>query len=565
MKYIISAIATLLLLPHTHAATNNNRFWSPSDIKALTFRLIDNFVDNADFSLQYTLQKPATDIQTVDFKSSCPNLNGVAYALSTIECETDLRQSFQVGGTGDIKIWIDKELVFQRTKEPFTPLLDERSYLLSDSFSVALTQGKHTILVKSSNCDDKRWIFIMQGEDNASKKVSFSIRDYIPSLANEASWLVAGTFAGDINTVCEPEREIKLFNVYRSHGRSIAWNTPRVNLMAQNTDKNMEWSDHLGGFMWAMQRLSDETGEGKYERFAQSWCSQMLGREPLVKHQVFELNGFSTMNYGQAGTPMLSLVCAPNIPYAVRLARAEAFPESALYRKKADEVIDYLQNFQYRNSGVFARTHTKYPSVCVDDMFMGLPFMLQYAKTAKRQSQRDSLLSDAVSQLFRFVELLRDPATGLYHQSCYPSDHEKSAPFQGQGNGHALWATSEVLDAMTYKDKDYNRVRNLYRSHVDALLKYQHTDGYWRDTLNMPATNGQASCTAMVTMCMARGINRGWISRTKYAPFMVNGWNATASFLNDKADIANDTRVLLPFTFAAIEMMKFAYGCQNCY
>ena len=102
----------------------------------------------------------------------------------------------------------------------------------------------------------------------------------------------------------------------------------------------------------------------------------------------------------------------------------------------------------------------------------------------------------------------------------------------GRGNGFALLGVTEALTYLPQGWSDRQRVLEIYRKHVAALVKLQSDDGSWRQVVDEPASYRELTVTAMTTAAVARGVRLGWIDRSTYQPIIDRGWNAVASRVN---------------------------------
>lgn len=86
----------------------------------LARRVADKVVDNTRFELEYKLQNAYPDFGCVDFR---PLLgpSGVAYALTTLRCEGDTEEIFELGCTGPVRITVDDSVVYERTRRTPSP------------------------------------------------------------------------------------------------------------------------------------------------------------------------------------------------------------------------------------------------------------------------------------------------------------------------------------------------------------------------------------------------------------------------------------------------------------
>lgn len=549
---------------------------SPLD---LACRVADKVVDHTRFELEYRLQKADGDFGSVDF-GRCMDRPGVAYALTTLRCEGDTEECFELGCTGPVRISIDDSVVYERHEaHPFAVELDEKNYRLPERFRCRLTAGLHKLLVKTEYRGGEHR-FLLQSR-NLSRyadrgcRIVCTLDTYAPGI-QDARWLVLGTFAGGLSDPLPPDSLLLFHRPYTDGERSLAWNIPPLNIVSApvRNGRFYDWNYHVGCFAWALQRLSAVTGLEKYADYADAWCDFWLVTSPLAEYQSRCLSAVRSFGYGASGRPMLDYRSAPVMPYLTRCVESSDAPEA--YRRRAEQLLDYLSHEQFRVEGLFARSYTPYPSVWADDMFMGLPALVYgYRLTGDK-----GLLQDAVDQLFGFNRLLFDPACGLYRQACYPSHPDIRVPHWSRGNGWALWATCEILDELPRGSADYRAVLALYRAHVDGLLQWQDSDGFWRNILDREGSERESSGAAIFVYCMARGINRGWLPR-RYVASLQKAWSALTTFVTEDGDftgvkggtnfstnpedyervkfIASDTHGLLPFLFAAMEMARLQH------
>jgi hypothetical protein len=54
----------------------------------------------------------------------------------------------------------------------------------------------------------------------------------------------------------------------------FTWDIPRIHINSSNPGggKFYSWSYHVSGFVWGLQRLSQEIKMKKYSDYASSWC-----------------------------------------------------------------------------------------------------------------------------------------------------------------------------------------------------------------------------------------------------------------------------------------------------
>ena len=155
-----------------------------------------------------------------------------------------------------------------------------------------------------------------------------------------------------------------------------------------------------------------------------------------------------------------------------------------------------------------------------DDMFMATSLLARVAAT-----QRDPRYAAAVGRLLiSYAGKLQRP-DGLFI-------HAAEGPHAwGRGNGFALMG---LTDALTYLPNDWSErdaVLEIYRKHIQALIKHQSDDGSWREVVDEVTSYRELTVTALTVSAMARGVRLGWLSR-EVVPVVERGWNAVAARVN---------------------------------
>ena len=102
----------------------------------------------------------------------------------------------------------------------------------------------------------------------------------------------------------------------------------------------------------------------------------------------------------------------------------------------------------------------------------------------------------------------------------------------GRGNGFALLGMTEALTQLPNDWSDRAAVLEIYRKHVNALVKLQSDDGSWRQVVDEPTSYRELTVTAMTTASLARGVRLGWIDRATFEPIITRGWAAVAARVN---------------------------------
>jgi unsaturated rhamnogalacturonyl hydrolase len=549
----------------------------------------DNIVDNTQFDYEYVLQTPYSDLEFIDFgKSFDRKKPGVAYALSTIISEDSQEETFEIGTTDGLKIWVNDQLVYRSNGvKNLSVKLDEQSYVLPEKFNVTLKKGDNKILVKTAYSGKGDWQLFLQSRNMGhyalkGKAIAFSVKNYAPNI-QITNWLILGCFdisrKKGLDFMYEPETSIKFHKVYTSGGESFTWNIPRINMLTAHPSegKFYRWVYHVGGFMWGLQALSNETGNEKYREYASKWCDFTLETMPLADYQMKELHAVRSMNWRR---PMLDYTTAPSLPFVERLMHEKSFEGRKIYSDYIEKTIHYARHEQYRlDSGLFMRKYMTSPTVWADDLFMGATFLVLAAQYTNDEDLRRELYDDAANQIIQCNKLLFDKQKQLYRQACYVDQPEQKVPFWSRGNGWAIWGTSEVLLRLPKDHHLYKQVLEIFRTHIDGIVNAQDKDGFWHNILDMPETVRESSGNAIFALCIARGINNGWLSKEEYSEALEKGWSALRTFIGQDGNLygvkggtnfstdpkdyeripflKSDTHGVFPLLFLCIEMEKY--------
>ena len=552
----------------------------------------DKIVDKTKFQFEYAIQLPYSDVEAIDFGQNFDKSKpGTAYAVSSLFSEVEQIETFEIGSTCGLKIWVNGQLVFIRNRDIELPVrFDEKTYILPEKFSVKLNKGENSILIKSVFSGKGKWLFLLQSNNSGpyaekGKKIKISLKSYAPNI-NIVNWLVLGCFENPdgkgFDFLYEPEQKIEFNKLYKSGDQTFTWDIPRVHINTENPDggKFYSWSYHVGGFIWGLQRLSQETKNYKYAEYAAKWCEYTLKTMPLAEYQTKELHAVRSMNWGTSGRPMLDYTTAPSLPFITRLNYEKSFPLREEYVAHVEKITDYIQKEQYRlPNGTLARKYTISPSVWADDMFMGIPYLLFAASYTNDPVLCQKLYDDAANQIIQFNKLLYKKEKQLYMQACYVDRPNEIVPFWSRGNGWAIWGTSEVLLHLPKDHKQYKTILDIYRRHIEGIIRNQDKEGFWHNILDMPETVSESSGAAIFTLCIARGINNGWLNKKVYSPVVEKAWTALKSFIGDDGNlygvkggtnfspdpedyaktpfVKSDTHGILPLLFACIEMQHY--------
>jgi rhamnogalacturonyl hydrolase YesR len=565
----------------------------------------DKTLREVPFAFRAILQKPGTYFQgmnTLNLERTFPmGKPGVAYALSVINSERTSTLPLEVSHSDGLKIWLNGKVVYEKQKTgPAVVREEERDIFLENTIQLPVQKGRNELLIKSETAGTDWKVFLRrrfpkvpegQKQDNEWMKLSIG---YLPHITEEvaelSNWLVIGPFPNPdrsgLSTTYPPEEGFVLGRLYEYGGQEIAWQLPKVEILADVIDADplwgtlYDWNYHTAGYAWAIRNLGEFTGEQKYVDYLTTYCNFMFDIKPYIGYEKYTLHRPYSRHTHLWNTPLLDFTSAPALPFIYRLRKDNNFDRQEEYEALVEATQDYLMKEQIRlPDGTFTReTPFKY-TTWVDDMFMGIPFLLQSALLAKEPGERQLYFDDAANQVLGFHKRVYDPEMDLYMHAQYSERPEVKLPYWSRANGWGIWATTEVLLHLPKDHPKYKDILKIYRDHVDGLVKMQDpVSGFYHNVLNRPDSFEETSGTAIFTMAIARGINQGWIKDKKYRPYVLKGWKALDSVIGEDGTVSqicmgtmctedvqyyykrpvvkDDSHGLLGLIFAGIEVQK---------
>lgn len=497
------------------------------------------------------------DIQFVNFgRTFGLQRPAVAYAYTCISSAKDHLMDIQLEHNDACKIWLNGKVVYEKKgNRKLNLVYEERSVEMSFHCELPLKKGKNTLLVKSETAGDQ-WTFYMQPP---SLKGSVTVDADYPSIglkgvsdvdiriADLTNWLVIGPFDPGIDTPHAPESELCFGRMYAGLGEEgVTWTLPQIEALGNVIDPKewgttYQWNYHNGGVAWAMQQLTEMTKDSRYKQWADNFCNFQLEGIPFVKYQTRTLNYMSSANHFIIKTPLLDFTLAPALPFVYKLRTEGDFENRPLYESFVDEMMKYARDEQIRlpGSSIYTRVTPEKYTTWVDDMFMGIPFLVQASLYAKDEATRKVFLDDAASQVLDFIPQVFDKKANLYMHAHYSKRPDVKMPHWARANGWATWAMSDVLKVLPASHPKYKAILKQYRTHIAELAKWQDQSGFWFNVIERPESKQEVSGTAIFVMSIARGINYGWLDAKTYQPILMKGWEALASQVEPDGTVHN--------------------------
>ncbi|SDJ83756.1 Rhamnogalacturonyl hydrolase YesR [Pedobacter sp. ok626] len=505
-------------------------FPQENDGLSVAKKVADKVIADTHFAFTLVPQKEVLGLQVVDFRSLRPVSGQQVYAKSKLTAINDTVLSFGLSYAGQISIWINSKPVYdgENSVVKIPKEISYNRFTFNQRFSAGLKKGDNEIVIRYTAVEPRLpVVFLMpatkEGDLDAAARFSSGIKEE----SQNTSWMLLGPFnkmrqlnmqarlpdylmegTGVLNWVKSPQRFIPELE------------TPAT--AAYQRDPYTDWHYSHGAMVWSIMALDTD---GKYSAFAKQYIDFTLQQIPYFVYQYNSLFAWRGSYHRIFRRTMLDDTGAPILPFAEWLLREK----NAAVKELVMPIANYVANEQHRlKDGTFCRPEPVEFTVWADDLFMGVPFLLQMAEITGDRKYYD----DASIQVVNFRKYLLNSATGLYKHAWFNDKRQQSAAYWGRANGWVAWANAELLAKLPRKHPAYKQVLRNFRQEMKALIAYQDKNGFWHQVLDRPDSYEETSCTALFTIALARGVREGWLSAA-YKKNAHAGWEAVKTKIDE--------------------------------
>lgn len=269
------------------------------------------------------------------------------------------------------------------------------------------------------------------------------------------------------------------------------------------------------------------------------------------------------------------------------------------YRKAVDFLRAQLKLHPRTSEGAFWHRVTYPNQLWLDGVYMGMPFLAQYAATYETGDAQHESFKEAVHEFDIARKELRDPETGLYYHAWDESKQAewadkttgRSSQFWSRGMG---WYAMALVDVLDYLPESETELRKTLIDNTvefaDDILRYQDAEtGTWWQITNKPGELGnyrESTASAMFTYFLTKAVNKGYLpdsyreAAIKSYTGMINefvtvhadglisvnnqclvaglgfGRDGSYNYYMTERIVSNDPKGNTPFILAGIEMYK---------
>lgn len=263
------------------------------------------------------------------------------------------------------------------------------------------------------------------------------------------------------------------------------------------------WEYTPGLVLKGIQHVAEKTGDERYWKYVTAYYDGMIDDAGSIK------GGYKLEDYNidriNPGKPLFALY---------------ARTKNEKYRKAIELLRKQMREHPRTSEGGF--WHKKrYPhQMWLDGLYMGAPFLAQYAKTFNEPA----LFDDVITQFVLMETHARDDKTGLLFHGWDESRQQKwadpktgrSPAFWGRAMGWYAMALVETLEFVPLEHPRRKELVAILNRLAEAVVKVQDPkSGVWWQVVDQPGREGnylEASVSTMFTFALLKA------TRLRYLP-----------------------------------------------
>ena len=233
-----------------------------------------------------------------------------------------------------------------------------------------------------------------------------------------------------------------------------------------------QWQWDEGVMFYGFVKAYEKTGDERIYNFIKYWTDYHLER----------------MDFG------LSINTTAPLLGVMKLLEKEPHNEKYLpiCKKFADWCISQAPR---ADLGCFEHSCTanKYPNqIWADTLFMGCLFLVKWGVF----SGEKLYINEALRQFELHYGFLKDEETSLIYHGYDCNERNQKGVLWGRGNCWLAVSAVEILNILDADFPGYQKLKEIYLEHINAVVNYQSENGGWHTVLNKEDTYIEMSATA---------------------------------------------------------------------
>ncbi|MFO7658014.1 MAG: glycoside hydrolase family 88 protein [Bacteroidales bacterium] len=285
------------------------------------------------------------------------------------------------------------------------------------------------------------------------------------------------------------------------------------NMWLMEDRDNPVWSYTYGLIGMSLQILSEETGDTKYFEYVRQYADTMIDNNGQIRSYDMQEYNIDHINPGRMVINLYEKTGDQKYKVAI----------DTLKKQLADHPRTSTGGFWHKK---------RYPhQMWLDGVYMGGPFMAEYAKLYNQPDMFD----DIANWITAVEEKTRDSKTGLLYHAWDESREQQwadsltgcSPHFWGRAMGWYAMALVDVLDYFPEDHPRQNEIVAVLNRLVEAVVKVQDENtGLWYQVLDQGTREGnylEGSVSSMLAYTMLKSLRLGYIDE-KYQDHAVKAY-----------------------------------------
>ena len=287
-----------------------------------------------------------------------------------------------------------------------------------------------------------------------------------------------------------------------------------------------KWNYHIGVLTKSMMDMCEYTGDMKYFDYVEEYYDMMIDESANITR--YQMDAFN-IDHVNPGKDLFALYRQTG---------------KKKYRMAADTLRKQMAFHPRTSEGGF--WHKKrYPwQMWLDGLYMGSPFLAQYAK----EFNEPALFDDVANQVILMAKHSYDPSTGLFYHAWDESREQrwadketgKSPHFWGRALGWYAMAQVDILDFMPVNHPQRPQLLEIVKKTADGIVKYQDPgSGVWYQVLDQGDREGnylESSASGMFVYFLFKAVRMGYLDDS-YLPAAEKGYlGILEAFIQENGD-----------------------------
>ncbi len=540
-----------------------------SDVKTWDATILENGALYSDFNIKYSGWK--VNGHAFDVSSDISMVAGSRLAHVRLKI-TDPKKSASVGEL-DPRAQLNKDLpnmAIGLVKHPNTKFITGNQNISGSAWTYAASWGKQSLSSDDSYLGMA--VIFRKGEREKQTDDGNSYVSVMNTNGGELDYYFVATWDQELNGI-KTEQE---FKAYLDREVELLTKAPRVNIQsALSATAKIKPVDSASALAWSKGLADSELARKTLNYHAKGW-DEYRKRAPKFEYDVvgMQINALQKLNALSPDaryTNALETVTASYIQpdgkitafdadlFSIDLTKPgdmvillEQRTKENKYRKAVDSLRANLKRHPRTSEGAFWHRIIYPNQLWLDGVYMGMPFLAQYAVTYEKGAQQHKSFEEAVHEFVVARDHLRNPETGLYYHAW---DESKKADWADKRTGRSLqywsrgmgWYAMALVDVLDYIPENETKLRttliDIVKELAPDILRYQDANtGTWWQITDRPGELGnyrESTASAMFTYFLAKSVNKGYLP-VSYREAAVKSYSG---LINEFASVHPDGKI----------------------